>query len=169
MIQAVRFQTVGVMLAVAATVAPSRARAEPPVATQASAEPFPSATSPLPPVPQAPPSVPRAAYVAGGLAVVAAGVGAVFGALALSAKSNFERRPTQSEADAGNNDAAYCDASLGAAVLLGATSVALFFAEKDSRTDPGAPKASVATSPVTLTASPILAPHGAGAGVVLRF
>jgi hypothetical protein len=100
--------------------------------------------------------------------VVAAGVGVAFGVLALNAKSDFEKNPTLSGADSGNNYAAYCDASFGAAVLAGVTSIVLFLADRNVHQDP-ATQEGAAKDAITLTASPILVPHGAGAGAVVRF
>jgi hypothetical protein len=113
-----------------------------------------------------------APYVAGAIAVVAAGVGTAFGVLALNAKSNFEKGPTQSEADSGNNYAAYSDAAFGAAVIAGVTSIVFFFAEKDAPSNAVATQASAPkASGVTLTVSPLVSLRGAGAGAgaVVRF
>jgi hypothetical protein len=115
---------------------------------------------------------PRAAYVAGGLAIVAAGVGTAFGVIALNDKSDFQRSPTFAKADQGNDFAAYADASFGAAVLLGATSIVLFLATGDGPATPAAQPATVASRKTfTFEASPVLFPHGkgGGAGAVLRF
>jgi hypothetical protein len=147
-----------VFLALAVVAAPYRAQADPPPATS----PPPSA----PPAPGPPPHV--APSVAGAVAVIAAGVGTAFGVLALDAKSKFEKNPTQSGADSGNNEAAYSDAAFGVAVLAGATAIVLFLAEKDA--PPSAPATQTAApKAVTFTASPFVSPHGAGAGAVLRF
>jgi len=163
-------RTLAALLVFVAATAPTRALATPPPATESTAA-SPSPAPPAPPTPSPPPpSASLAPYIAGGLAVVAAGMGVAFGVLALDSKSDFEKSPTRSEASSGNDYAAYCDASFGAAVLAGATSVVLFLAQRDVHPDPvvapaGAAKASV----TTFVASPILVPHGAGAGLTVRF
>jgi hypothetical protein len=152
------------LLALAVVALPCRAMGDPPVSagvaqTSTVTTPAPAASSPH-----------VAPYVAGAIAVVAAGVGTAFGVVALHAKSNFERSPTQSEADSGNDYAAYSDAAFGAAVIAGVTSVVLFFAEKDAPSSGVATQTAATKEPgVTLTASPFVSPHGAGAGAVVHF
>jgi hypothetical protein len=133
--------------------APSSAPAPPAPATPA--------TSPAPPPPAAS-NGNTAAFVTGGLAIAAVATGTVFGVIALGDKSDFEKQPTYAKANAGNDSAAYCDAAFGAALVLGATSVILLLARDDTP-----PRA--ANHAVTLTASPVVTPHGGGVGAVLRF
>jgi len=141
-------------------------------APAAAAPPAPPASPepPAPAAPSAPPPAPplparshgnTAALVTGGLAIAAAATGTVFGVLALGDKSDFEKHPTYDKANAGNDSAAYCDAAFGAAVVLGVTSAILFLARDDGPAS--------APSPVALTASPVVTPHGAGVGALLRF
>jgi len=138
--------------------APPAADAKPPGPPPPPA-PAPASGAPSPP----PPSHGRTgAFVTAGLALAAAGTGAVLGIVALGDKSDFEKHPTYDKANAGNDSAAYCDAALGAALVLGATSVILFLTHDDA-----APAG--ASRPAAFTASPIVTPHGAGAGAVLRF
>ncbi len=161
------------LVVLVAMTVPQRLLAAPPAPPDpATAAAEPATTPPPPPPPVTPPPAPTphlAPYVAGAIAVAAAGVGTAFGVLALNAKSNFERYPTQSEADTGNNYAAYSDAAFGAAVIAGVTSLVFFLAERN------APSSAVATQPtvpqegVKLTASPLVSPHGAGVGAVLHF
>jgi hypothetical protein len=122
------------------------------------------AASPAPPAPSPPPARSHgntAAWITAGLAVAGAATGTVLGIVALGDKSDFQKHPTYDKANAGNDSAAYCDAAFGAAVVLGVTSVILFLAHDD------APPATA--SRATLTASPVVTPHGAGLGAVLRF
>jgi hypothetical protein len=138
----------------------------PPPSPPADAPPAP-ATPATSPTLQAPPPPATshgntAAWVTGGLAIAAAATGTVFGVIALGDKSDFEKQPTYSKANAGNDSAAYCDAAFGAALVLGATSVILLLAHDD-------PPPATASRSVTLTASPVVTPHGGGVGAVLRF
>jgi hypothetical protein len=141
----------------------------------ASAPPAPPPADAVPPPPSPPAEAPThlAPYVAGGLAIAAAGAGIAFGVLALNAKNDFQNHPTLSSADSGNNYAAYCDASLGGAVVLAAASVVFFLVERNAPQDPGAPVPPQARaakkSLVSFSAAPTISSHGAGAGAVLHF
>jgi hypothetical protein len=178
----ISLRTVVGLLAIAVAVVPASALATPSASGSTPSDVTPSASVSVPSVPaqavptpasasEPPAQPPRPAasphlapYIAGGLAVV----GVAFGVLALNAKSDFEKNPTLSGADSGNNYAAYCDASFGAAVLAGVTSIVLFLADRNVHQDP-ATQEGAAKDAITLTASPILVPHGAGAGAVVRF
>jgi hypothetical protein len=134
----------------------------------------PPLTEPVAPPPPPPPPEPRSklpAYITGGLAIVSTGVGVVFGVLALNDKSNFDKNPTSSTADSGENHALICDMALGVAVTLGVTSAVLFLTNDDSAAAAPPPKAAAAPKPRSLifSAAPIVTPHGGGAGAVLRF
>ena len=52
--------------------------------------------------------------------------GATFGVLALQNKSDYQKNPTFSNTDNGNNDAAYADGCAALAVAAGVTSLVLF-------------------------------------------
>jgi hypothetical protein len=138
----------------------SLAYAQPPLLPPASA-----ASDPLPAAPPPATDGHLALYAAGTLAIVAAGVGTALGVLALDAKNDFEAQPTKSRADTANNDAAYCDAAFGVATLAAATAIVFFLVEKHRPTDPAAQ----GSPAISFAASPILAPHMAGAGLVFRF
>jgi hypothetical protein len=157
------------------------------------AAPIAEAPASPPAAPPPPPPEPRSkvpAFVTGGLAIVAAGVGTVFGVMALSDKSDFDNNPTSSKADDGENHALIADMAFGVAITLGVTSVVLFLTNDESSEPSKAsqarlrslassngedahPRASVARSEkkssFTLTPTPIVTPHGGGAGAVLRF
>lgn len=132
-----------------------------------------------PPPPPPPPPEPRSklpAYITGGLGVASAAVGVIFGVLALNDKSSFNKTPTSSLADSGENNALICDMAFGVAVTLGVTSAVLFLTSDDAPakthglTDRPVVVAAPKKSPTfTLSASPIVTPHGGGAGAVLRF
>ena len=131
---------------------------------------------PPPPAPPPPPPEPRSkvpAYVTGGLAIVAAGVGTAFGIMALSDKSTFDKTPTTSTADNGDTHALIADMSFGVALTFGVTSAVLFL----TRDEPAAAATSSADSHkktakarhVTFTPTPMVGPHSGGAGFTLRF
>jgi hypothetical protein len=130
-----------------------------------------------PPPPPPPPPAPRSklpAIITGGLAIVAAGVGTAFGIITLSDKSTFNKNPTESTAETGQNHALIADMSFGVAITLGVTSVVLLLTKDDA----DAAKAKAFLAPTvklsrgdgtTLSAAPLLTAHGGGAGALLRF
>jgi hypothetical protein len=151
-------------------------------------EPLPAAPPPpppaQPPLPQSPPPPalapadnvmhrsPLPAYITGGLAIAAAGVGTVFGAIALSDKSNFDKHPTSDGADTGENHALVSDMAFGVAITLAVTSAVLYFT-RDEAVTPSTSKyeparAKKADQP-SIGLAPILSPHGGGAGALIQF
>jgi hypothetical protein len=122
---------------------------------------------PLPPPPPPPPP-PRSkipAIVTGGLAIAAAGVGVVFGAITLNDKSNFNKDPLESTAETGQNHALISDMAFGIAITLGVTSVVLLLTHDEADTT----KTARATAPKSFMLTPLVSPHGGGAGALLRF
>jgi tetratricopeptide (TPR) repeat protein len=121
----------------------------------------------LPPPSPPPPAVSRStvALWSAGIAVVGAGAGTVFGILALTNKNDYDSHPTYSNSDNGNNFAAYADGAFALAAAAGITSLVLYLT-RDTTTDAsgGAKKPAATLSP-----TPVLLPHGGGAGAVLRF
>ncbi len=155
---------VGLVAFTALSLPPSRASADPPPPPPATAAPV--APSPVPPEP----SVKRStvALYAAGLAVIGAGVGAVFGGLALKNKKEYESGPTYSNSDNGNNDAAYADGGFALAVAAGVTSLVLYLTRDAAYV--ADPTAAVSKKPgASVSASPLVAPHGGGASAVLTF
>jgi hypothetical protein len=145
----------------------------PPVVASASTQ-TPAAAPPPPPPPETRSLIP--AYVTGGLAVAAAGVGAVFGVMALNDKSNFDKNPTTSTADDGDTHSLIADMAFGIAITFAATSVVLFL----TKDEPAATTSSVSPAQrarpreahndrVTLTPVPVVGAHSGGAGLVLQF
>jgi hypothetical protein len=145
--------------------------------------PPPVAVAPPPPPPSPPPPPPQEprskvpAYVTGGLAIVAAGVGTAFGIAALSDKSQFDKNPTTQTADNGDTHALICDMSFGVALTFGVTSAVLFLTRDEP---PAASSAKPLTREAkaeadakrnrpTLVPTPIVLPHSGGAGLTLRF
>jgi hypothetical protein len=132
---------------------------------------------PPPPAPPPPPPEPRSklpAFVTGGLAIVAAGVGTAFGIMALSDKSDFDKNPTTQTADNGDTHALIADMSFGVALTFGVTSAVLFLTKDEapaaaSSAPPKTRTAKAEPKKVTVTPTPIVGPHSGGAGVLLRF
>lgn len=102
------------------------------------------------------------AFITGGLAIVAVGVGTGFGIAALDKKSQFDKTPTADLADTGENFALVADMAFGVAITLGVTSAVLFLT-KDDDTAPAK------TSKVKIIPTPFITPNGGGAGALLRF
>jgi hypothetical protein len=135
----------------------------------------PPATPPPPPPPEPRSKVP--AFVTGGLAVVAAGVGTVFGVMALNDQSKFNSNPTAQTADDGDTHSLIADMAFGVAITFGVTSVVLFLTKDEppaataalSRpASAEAPRAKKRTA-MTVVPTPIVGPHSGGAGVAIRF
>jgi len=146
------------------------------VTPPAVAAPPPVAAAPPPAASDAPPAAPRSkvpAFVTGGIAVAAAGVATVFGIMALNDKNDFDSHPTSSKADDGENHALICDMALGVAITLGVTSTVLFLSasEEPKPADKAASKnvTRPKSNPITIRPTPIVTPHGGGAGAVIRF
>jgi hypothetical protein len=152
--------------------------APPPPPPVAVVEPPPAAPAPEPaPTPTPAPSHSNtAAWITGGAAVVAVGIGTVFGVMALNDHSNFVSNPTTATADNGENHALIADMSFGVAVTLGVTSVVLFLSHDDAAPPAAAtslvtakPKRSEAKRSFSIVPTPIVTAHGGGAGALIRF
>jgi hypothetical protein len=131
---------------------------------------------PAPPPPPPPPPQPRSklpAIITGGLAIVAAGIGTAFGIITLNDKSTFNKDPTESEAETGQNHALIADMSFGVAITLGVTSIVLLCTKDEDASNTKA--ASLPTVRLSkregaiLSAAPFLTPHGGGAGALFSF
>lgn len=140
-----------------------------PVASPTSSDLVPPAPAPPASAPPAstPPSVTRGTVglAAAGVALAGAGTAAVFGALALQSKHDFQGNPTYASADKGNNDAAYADGAIALAVSAGITSLVLWLTRDAASVDPSP----AASHPATVSTSLVLAPHGGGAGALVHF
>ncbi len=153
----------------------------PPPPPPAAVEPPAPQPQPQPPPPPPEPRSKLPAYITGGLAGAAAGGGTAFGIMALNDKSSFDANPTSSTADDGDTHALIADMAFGVALTFGVTSAVLFFtkdepapvlpatasAAHDDRAR--ARQEALKRANVTVTPAPWVAPHGAGAGVVLQF
>ncbi|MGO8997542.1 MAG: PEGA domain-containing protein [Polyangiaceae bacterium] len=166
----------------AVTLPASAAPPPPPPAPIAAATPPPPAEPAAAAAPAAAPAPHSntAAWITGGAAVIAVGIGSVFGVMALNDKSNFNADPTTATADSGENHALIADMSFGVAVTLGVTSLVLFLSKDEAPAAPAATTTSEVTrkrdeakakkpSSFTITPSPIITAHGAGAGALIRF
>jgi len=83
------------------------------------------------------------AFITGGLAIVAVGIGTGFGIAALDKKSQFDKTPTSDIADTGENFALVADMAFGVAITLGVTSAVLFLTKDDD----AAPAKSASATP----------------------
>jgi hypothetical protein len=109
----------------------------------------------------------RVAFVAASVALAGAGAGAVFGALALQNKSDYDKKRTYANSDRGNNDAAYADGGIALAVAAGITSLVLFVTSDTS--DAAVSAAAARKHSPSFSASPFVIAHGGGAGALVRF
>ncbi len=118
------------------------------------------------------------AFITGGLAIVAIGVGTGFGIAALMKKSDFDKTPTDDIANTGENFALVADMAFGIAITLGVTSAVLFFTNDDDAPAATAPaKASQAPQHkrvakkqgVQIIPTPFILPSGGGVGALVRF
>jgi len=142
--------------------------------------PAPASDAPPPASPPPPPAEPRSkipAYVTGGLAVVAAGIGTVFGVMTLNDKSSYNSNPTSATADNGDTHALICDMSFGVALTFGVTSAVLFLTKdepppataKADATPEAKAAANAKRNRVTIAPTPMVTAHSGGAGLTLRF
>ncbi|MCL2779792.1 MAG: PEGA domain-containing protein [Polyangiaceae bacterium] len=128
--------------------------------------------------PPAPPLEPRSkvpAYVTGGVAIAALGVGIGFGIKALSQSNDFSKNPTSKLADDGQNNALVADLMFGVAITFGVTSAVLFFSHDEpssAKTSAGSAVASAASAKkktIVITPTPYVSPSGGGAGLHVQF
>jgi hypothetical protein len=146
---------------------------EPPPPTPPPQEtvPVPASLPASPPPPQTRSKVP--AFVTGGLAVAAAGVGTIFGVLALNDKRDFDANPTTTTADNGDTHALIADMAFGVALTFGVTSAVLFLTKDEPTTPPVTAAATKVKNTkaegVAVTPVPWVGPRSGGAGFLVRF
>jgi hypothetical protein len=174
-------KTIDVMFASSQTVTADLAAEPPPPpppapAPVAAAPEAPPPAAPAGPQPLAEPRSKVPAFITGGLAIAAAGVGTVFGVLALNDQTNFNKTPTTSTADSGDTHALICDMAFGIAITFGVTSAVLFLTRDDAApaTASGSgstpsPRPAHDPGAVAVSAAPIVGPHTGGAGLLVRF
>jgi hypothetical protein len=135
----------------------------PPPAPPPPAPPPPETAAPPPPPPppkEEPPPSKIPAYVTLGLAGAGAVVGTIFGFQALSAKSDFNSKPTTKNADDAERNALISDMAFGVAVTLGITGTVLLLSN-NKKADPAK------SGKIHLT--PVLTPQTQGAAATFRF
>ena len=106
-----------------------------------------------------------------GIAGVATAAGTYFGVRALSAKSDYDKKPTSSKADDVENNALIADMAFGVAITLGVTGIVLLTTPEEQPAAPATGKAATkqALSRSRLTVSPWATPRSAGAGALFEF
>jgi hypothetical protein len=94
--------------------------------------------------------------------------GAVFGGLALSAKSDFDKTPTYTDADTVHERSVVADVTLGLGVILVATATIFYFVDGQP---PPATTAKQPSNPLVsrLSVSPTVGAHSKGAALSLVF
>jgi hypothetical protein len=109
------------------------------------------------------------AIVTGGVALGATAVGTVFGVLALDDRNRLQSNRDAGTANEASNFAAASDLGFIAAGAFAVTSVILYLKRDDPAWEVVARYEAKRAPPPTLTASPFLTPHAAGAGALFRF
>ncbi len=136
------------------------------------------ASPPVPPPPPPEAGSPVPAYITGGIAIAAAGVGTVFGIIALNDKSDFDKNPTTQKADDGDTHSLIADMAFGIGLTFGVTSAVLFLTKDDatasSASSVGEARMATRSTPKrkdapVFVASPIVGPHLGGGGFLVRF
>jgi hypothetical protein len=137
--------------------------------------PPPVAVTPPPSPPEAPPPPPPPprskvpAYVTLGLAGAGAIVGTIFGAQALSAKSEFEATPTTELADKADRNALIADMSFAVAITFGVTGAVLLFSKDTPEEAKPAATQTTKTAPRRAFVTPYVGPTGGGAAAHFTF
>ena len=152
----------------------------PPGGDMPSPPPPPGAMTPTPPAPPLgapmpwiPPASRLPSYILWGAAGASLILGASFGAAALSAKSDFDDKPTAARADTVHSRAVIADVGIGLGAILAVTGTIFFF----SADDPGDAglHASAALSQARATAVaqwhvvPLITPSAGGGVISMRF
>jgi type IV secretory pathway VirB10-like protein len=128
---------------------------------------------PIPPPPgppvtaSMPPPSPIPAYIlwgAGGASLV---VGTVFGILALSAKSDYDDKPTYTQADKVHDLSVASDVGLGLGVVLAASGTIFFFMNQAA--PPAQGQMTTKSVGATVRVDPLISPHTRGGAFTLRF
>jgi hypothetical protein len=145
-----------------------------------------AAAPPPAPAPAAPlpPASPLPAYITGGIAVAAVGVGTVFGIMALNDKSDFDKNPTSGTADDGDTHSLIADMAFGIGLTFGVTSAVLFLTKDEvaagttssaanrvqsASGTPAKPAKGTTTHLPRFIPSPMIGPHVGGARFTWSF
>lgn len=123
------------------------------------------------PEPAAPPEVIKErnkvpAYVTLGVAGAAAIAGTIFGIQALGAKSDFDKNPTEKNADSVERNGLIADMAFGVAITLGITGVVLLTSGDEPSEAAHAP---APRKTARLVVAPYASPKGGGAAAQLTF
>lgn len=135
--------------------------------------PAPVAAAPKPTPAVQPASAPAAAternrvpaYVTLGVAGAAAIAGTIFGIQALGAKSDFDKNPTEKNADSVERNGLIADMAFGVAITLGVTGVVLL----TSSDEPSDSAQRTAPKVARLVVAPYASPRGGGASALVNF
>lgn len=137
------------------------------------------AAEPAPPPPPAAPAAPEPppapaekrslvpGYVTLGIAAVSAGAGTFFGIKALSAKSDFDDKPTSKSADDAERNALFADMLFGVAITLGVTGIVLLTSGDEAPAQTG--KTDRAPKKPSMAVAPYVSPKGGGAAARVTF
>jgi hypothetical protein len=122
------------------------------------------------PEPAAPPEMIKErnkvpAYVTLGVAGGAAIAGTIFGIQALGAKSDFDKNPTEKNADSVERNGLIADMAFGVAITLGITGVVLL----TSSDEPAETARRPAPKMSRLVVAPYASPKGGGAAALINF
>jgi hypothetical protein len=108
------------------------------------------------------------AYITLGVGAAAAGVGTVFGIMALGAKSDFNDNPTNDNADKADRNALIADMAFGVALTLGITGIVLL--TTDDASDVSAKNThGPRLQRAKLQLAPVITPSTQGAGARFTF
>jgi hypothetical protein len=138
--------------------------AEPPPA------PPPAAPAPEPAAPtEAKSSNKVPAYVTLGVAGAAAVAGTIFGIQALSAKSDFDKNPTDSHADDVERNGLIADMAFGIAITLGVTGIVLLTSDEPEETATASARVLPKRKAPRLVVTPYATPKSGGAAARMTF
>lgn len=130
-------------------------------------EPVVEAAPPPPPPPPPPPRSKVPAYITLGIAGAGAVVGTIFGIKALSAKNDFDKKPTGPAADDTERNALIADMAFGVAITLGVTGVVLLTSDDSASTSNA--KLEKLPKRAKLVVAPYASPKGGGASAQYSF
>jgi hypothetical protein len=103
-------------------------------------------------------------YILWGAAGVSLTVGVIAGATALSAKADFDDKPTYGHAESVERRALIADVALGLGVVLAVSGTIFYLTRGEARTPQRA-----ALRPARLQVGPLLGGHARGVAACLRF
>jgi hypothetical protein len=117
----------------------------------------------------APSSSKLPSYIMWGVGGASLIVGAVFGGLALAAKSDFNDSPSFDRADTVDHRALVADVAFGLGAVLAITGTVFFFTHDEASSPPPQAQAQPRQSQARISVMPLLTPRSGGGAVQLRF